>query len=165
MALTRVDIEMSGTAWFLCNHRNANVVMVTALVSTGDVEACIQRLQWIPGLSPWRPFHGWMDPHISWSPLVQTYPDSKVHGANMGPTWVLSVPDGPHIGPMNLAIRVLTSTVDVSTAYSPLRWVSSYQIWKKIGVKWHMQSFIFHSFLMFNWLDQITSVVQRDSDV
>ena len=32
-------------------------------------------------------------------------PDSKVHGANMGPTWVLSGPDGPHVGPMNLAIR------------------------------------------------------------
>ena len=31
-------------------------------------------------------------------------PDSKVHGANMGPTWVLSAPDGPHVGPMNLAI-------------------------------------------------------------
>ena len=27
------------------------------------------------------------------------------HGANMGPTWVLSAPDGPHVGPMNLAIR------------------------------------------------------------
>ena len=36
-----------------------------------------------------------------------TYPDSKVHGANMGPTWVLSAPDGPHVGPKNLAIRVL----------------------------------------------------------
>ena len=33
-------------------------------------------------------------------------PDSKVHGANMGPTWVLSAPDGPHVGPMSLAIRV-----------------------------------------------------------
>ena len=32
-------------------------------------------------------------------------PDSKVHGANMGPTWVLSAPDGPHVGPMNLAMR------------------------------------------------------------
>ena len=30
--------------------------------------------------------------------------DSKVHGANMGPTWVLSTPDGPHVGPLNLAI-------------------------------------------------------------
>ena len=26
-------------------------------------------------------------------------PDSKIHGANMGPTWVLSAPDGPHVGP------------------------------------------------------------------
>ena len=33
-------------------------------------------------------------------------PDSKVQGANMGPTWVLLAPDGPHVGPMNLAIRV-----------------------------------------------------------
>ena len=32
-------------------------------------------------------------------------PDSKVHGANMGTTWVLSAPDGTHVGPMILAIR------------------------------------------------------------
>ena len=32
-------------------------------------------------------------------------PDSKFHGASMGPTWVLSAPDGPHVGPMKLAIR------------------------------------------------------------
>ena len=32
-------------------------------------------------------------------------PDSKDHEANMGPTRVLSAPGGPHIGPMNLAVR------------------------------------------------------------
>ena len=32
-------------------------------------------------------------------------PDSKIHGANMGPTWVLSAPGGPRVGPRNLAIR------------------------------------------------------------
>ena len=32
-------------------------------------------------------------------------PNSEVHGANMGPTWVLVAPDGPHVGPMNLAVR------------------------------------------------------------
>ena len=37
--------------------------------------------------------------------LALAIPDSKVHGANMGPTWVLLAPDGPHVGPMNLAIR------------------------------------------------------------
>ena len=34
------------------------------------------------------------------------YPDSKVHVAHMGPTWVLLAPGGSHVGPMNLAIRV-----------------------------------------------------------
>ena len=32
-------------------------------------------------------------------------PDSKVRGTNMGPNWVLSVPGGPHVGPMKLAVR------------------------------------------------------------
>ena len=40
--------------------------------------------------------------------LWNTFPDSKVHGANMGPTWVLSSPGGPHVGPKNLAIWVVT---------------------------------------------------------
>ena len=31
----------------------------------------------------------------------------------MGPTWVLSAPDGPHVGPMNLAIRVVMPYGDV----------------------------------------------------
>ena len=46
---------------------------------------------------------------ISRCPMIQcqAYPESKVHVANMGPTWVLSDPDGSHIGPMNLAIRVV----------------------------------------------------------
>ena len=32
--------------------------------------------------------------------------DSKVHGANMGPTWVLSAPGGSHVGPINLAMGI-----------------------------------------------------------
>ena len=31
-------------------------------------------------------------------------PDSKVHGANMGPIWDRQDPCGPHVGPMNFAI-------------------------------------------------------------
>ena len=50
-------------------------------------------------------------PHIPQS--LGFNPDNKVHGANMGPTWVLSVPDGPHVGPMNLAIRDTTWTLFV----------------------------------------------------
>ena len=42
-------------------------------------------------------------------------PDSKVHGANMGPIWGRQDPDGPHVGPMRLVMRdfqLLTSAVD-----------------------------------------------------
>ena len=38
-----------------------------------------------------------------------TLPDSKVHGAHMGPTWGRQDPGGPHVGPMNLVIWFMTS--------------------------------------------------------
>ena len=41
------------------------------------------------------------------------YPDSKVHGANVGPTWVLSAPDWPHVGHIYLALRVRTERIIV----------------------------------------------------
>ena len=41
----------------------------------------------------------------------QQCPDSKIHGANMGPTWVLAAPDGPHVGAISLAIRVVIESV------------------------------------------------------
>ena len=31
-------------------------------------------------------------------------PDSKVHGANMGPIWGRQDPDGPNVGSMDFAI-------------------------------------------------------------
>ena len=37
---------------------------------------------------------------------IDIYPDSKVHGANMGPIWGRQDPGGPHVGPMNFAICV-----------------------------------------------------------
>ena len=43
--------------------------------------------------------------------LCHDFPESKVHGANMGPICSLSVPDGPHVGPMNLAIRAYQDQV------------------------------------------------------
>ena len=46
-----------------------------------------------------------INPNVSRLPCFAfTVPDSKVHGDSMGATWILSAPDGPHVGPMNLAI-------------------------------------------------------------
>ena len=39
---------------------------------------------------------------------MDSFPDSKVHGANMGPIWGRQDPGGPHVGPMNFAIWVNT---------------------------------------------------------
>ena len=36
--------------------------------------------------------------------IASRVPDSKVHGANMGPIWGRQDPGGPHVGPVNLAI-------------------------------------------------------------
>ena len=61
-----------------------------------------------------------------------SYPDSKVHEANMGPTWVLSAPGEPHVGPMNFAIRMaITATQGL-------------QIWKKKNTL-RMQFFMLNS--------------------
>ena len=42
--------------------------------------------------------------------LLRVFLDSKVHGANMGPIWVLLAPDGRHVGPMNFVIWVCALT-------------------------------------------------------
>ena len=44
------------------------------------------------------------------------YPDSQVHGANMGPTWGRQDPGRPHVGHMKIAIWVELSCLIL---YSP----------------------------------------------
>ena len=41
-----------------------------------------------------------------WDAMLHIYPDSKVHGANIGPIWGRQNAGGPHVGPMNFAIWV-----------------------------------------------------------
>ena len=45
------------------------------------------------------------------SDMEVSIPDSKVHGANMGPIWGRQDPGGPHVGPM-LAPWTLLSGID-----------------------------------------------------
>ena len=46
---------------------------------------------------------------------TKRYPDSKVHGANMGPTWGRQDPGGPHVGPRTLlsGYSFITSCTDM----------------------------------------------------
>ena len=54
------------------------------------------------GLTPCDPVisYWWFNARLQY---LHCYPDSKVHGANMRPTWVLR----PQMGPMNFAIWVM----------------------------------------------------------
>ena len=81
-------------------------MMVTLLT-----HICVTRPQWarmikfkdvyLRHLWPTSPL--WSDAIAS--PLTNdNTPDSKVHGAIMGPIWDRQHPGGPHVGPMNLAI-------------------------------------------------------------
>ena len=46
---------------------------------------------------------GWFTLQWQLGPIL-LIPDSKFHGANMGPIWGRQSPGGPNVGPMNLAV-------------------------------------------------------------
>ena len=86
---------------------------------------------------------GWTGDHCQ---IGETYPDSKLHGANMGTSWGRQDPGGSHVGPMNFAVWVasndrhtrhnLTDRVETATArFSVFRfvWAGYYVIvqWRK----------------------------------
>ena len=54
------------------------------------------------GLSIRRPSSIWCWRSTNWT--SGNNPDSKVHGANMGPIWGRQDPGGPHVGPMKFSI-------------------------------------------------------------
>ena len=72
--------------------------------------------QWL--LLSWVIFEEWTQSHWEWDInngnifyYRREYIHNNVHthiAKFMGPTWVLSAPNGPHVGPMDLAIRVST---------------------------------------------------------
>ena len=84
---------------------------------------------------------GWVKRCYAWIDKYEendTNPDNKVHGANIRPTWVLSAPDGPHVGPMSLAIREclpgsisckasVSTTVRWKEHYNDVIWASKYR--------------------------------------
>ena len=64
----------------------------------------------------------------SWTWL--SFPDSKVHGANMGPIWGRQYPGGPNVGPMNFAIWAIGVVNGLSPAQS-IKSISGY-LWFNI---------------------------------
>ena len=62
--------------------------------------------------------------------FLKTTPDSKDHGANMGPTWVLSAPGMPNVGPMSLAIRVWSAAQEVhASKFYKISFTGKFEYW------------------------------------
>ena len=59
-------------------------------------------------------------------------PDSKIYGANMGPTWGRQDRSGPHVGPMNFALNIVLKTIPVFTNSS------NYVIWAVDFCRWRI---------------------------
>ena len=58
---------------------------------------------------------------VTRSSIQGHHPDSKVYGANIGPTWGRQDPGGPHVGPMNFAIwGKYCPTFDIVASYLPI---------------------------------------------
>ena len=88
-------------------------------------------------------------------------PDS--YGANMGPTWVLSAPDGPHIGPMNLAIREVKTYFHNGNPYTgktSLYWGGPQDmiVTGVHGRKWHQTHKSNLCITLLMWYTNLTSV-------
>ena len=83
---------------------------------------CIKSQQpiWKSGmrkLQLWLPDRRIVGTWLQWRAV--RFPDSKVHGAYMGPTWGRQGPGGPHVCPMNLAIRVVAPETCPFGVYFP----------------------------------------------
>ena len=63
----------------------------------------------------------------------QDFPDNKVHGANMGPTWDRQDPGGPHVGHINLVIGVYLATFSMSATLG----IAVRPIWQRGALKSH----------------------------
>ena len=52
--------------------------------------------------------------HLKTWHAVISYPDSRVHGADIGPIWGRHDPGGPHVGPVNLATCIRADSWPIS---------------------------------------------------
>ena len=87
--------------------------------------------------------------HNTWLPCFTRpyklpHPDSKIHGANMAPTWGRQDPGGPHVGPMSLVFWAYTTSklghhrpADALAPNGRSKWTTSYHITSSVHCQWN----------------------------
>ena len=94
---------------------------------------------------PWCPIIIWaMSASISSYTALLHYPDSKIHGANMGPTWGRQDPGGAHGGHVNLSIWIGHALTAL------LLWSKQYLLWITIWV-FHRNAYILSLRSIYAW--------------
>ena len=91
---------------------------------------------------------------------MEKYPDSKVHGTNMGPVWGRQVPGGPHVGPWNWYLGMLKYCLSSA-------WVILVSHFRSIGF-WRVYDnieFLLLKLLSFFWLTYHCSMGLYFSDL
>ena len=99
--------------------------------------------------------------------MCWTFPDNTVHGANMGPTWGLQDPGGPHVSHMKLAIWV------AFTPGADIVWVTLQSLCDSTALLWthsmHYEHFMAllwkhvpkHIFQLYNYIQLLYRTQQR----
>ena len=86
--------------WTHCKHVSSNICTLQHLTNCECVQTWIKPLTIIPRVLHLTATYACP----SYQGYMHRIPDSKVHGANMGPIWDRQNPGESHVGPMNLAI-------------------------------------------------------------
>ena len=114
----------------------------------GRILHCIQNRQRLKNEISW-----WIET-ISW--WVETIPDSKLRGANLGPTCGLQDPGRPHVGHANLAIWDIITLSTTATHDLPVRGYVflSFEASKYLHNVQNIQSILYDTHALF-WFEKV----------
>ena len=84
-------------------------------------------------------------------PAYCAIPDSKLHGANMGPIWGRQDPGGPHVGPMNLAFWDVLARVNHRVRQAVIH----------VGA-WYMLLFMFTHIVVSDYIECLKKFIQAE---
>ena len=120
LALWRLDVQL------LCHsiHKPLSVRKEKSMKKGHDNFFCFQKIKTVIEvmLTPHKDTLNTPARHVAtnynkvrWIHRGKIIPDSKVHGANMGPIWGQQKPGRPHVGPMNFFIWDRSQTIKYVT--------------------------------------------------
>ena len=110
LSTIRFQTTSAPISWMMTRPIVLHVFCIWDIVNVGwlavwqGVWLCGRLVGWLTGWVGGERIEWFDGSRGRWCEPTDRYPDSKINGANMGPTWDREDPGGPHVGPMNNAI-------------------------------------------------------------